>query len=82
MNGFLLINLSGEFTEDLTVYSVQGEAKSYGLVILQGTNSSTPTQRDEITVLLITGNNTLDADDTVTLQINNGPPSAPLTRCP
>ncbi len=81
LDGFLLINLSGEFTEDLTAYSVQGEAKSAGLAILQGTNSSTPTQQDEITVLLITGNNTSDVDDVVTLQINNGPPSAPLTRC-
>ena len=86
-SGFLLINLSGGFTEDLTAYdltsySVQGEVKSDGLAILQGTNSSTPTQRDEITVLLITGNNSSTVDDVVTLQINNGPPSAPLARCP
>ncbi|MHC4198087.1 MAG: hypothetical protein ACYSRP_09325 [Planctomycetota bacterium] len=82
LGGFLLINLGGEFTEDLTAYSVQGEAKSAGLAILQGTNSSTPTQGDEITVLLLSGNNPLEVDDTVTLQINNGPPSTPLTRCP
>ena len=81
-SGFLFINWGGGFTEDLTAYSVQGEVKSDGLAILQGTNSSTPTQRDEITVLLLTENNTLTADDTVTLQINNGPPSAPVARCP
>ncbi len=80
--GTLFANWGGGFSEDLTAYSVEGEAKSAGLAILQGTNSSTPTQQDEITVLLLTGNNAMPVDDTVTLQINNGPPSAPLTRCP
>ena len=82
LDGFLLINLGGGSTEDFTAYSVEGEVKSDGLAILQGTNSSIPAQQNEITVLLITGNDTTSADDTVTLQINNGPPSAPLTRCP
>ena len=82
LDGFLLINWGGGFTEDLTAYSVQGEVKSKGLAILQGTNSSTPTQQDEITMLLMTGNSSSTVDDTVTLQINNGPPSAPLARCP
>ena len=81
LDGFLLINWGGGVTEDLTAYSVQGEVKSDGLAILQGTNSSTA-QQDEITVLLLTENNTLTLDDTVTLHINNGPPSTPLTRCP
>jgi hypothetical protein len=82
LSGTLLLNWPGEFTEDVTAYAVEGEVKSDGLAILQGTNSSTPTQQDEITMLLITGNNAPSVDDVVTLQINNGPPSAPLTRCP
>jgi hypothetical protein len=63
---------------DLVFYALVGEVKAEGLAELIGTNVSTPNQQDVITALIIG-----DSDiDTMALQINDGPPSDPLSRCP
>jgi hypothetical protein len=57
------------------VFVLAGRAETATLALLEGTRAGSDGQAEEITVLRVPG-------DTMIVQIADGPPSAPLSRCP
>lgn len=76
LNGTLIINL-----DLFRSFSVNGEWKSPGFALLNGTTNVDPYINIPISVFLDEGQEDIIDDDSVILQIMDEPPLGPLPRC-